>query len=116
MFDLLRFVCELKFGSSLCLSRESFDYLSSNLNNLITELIQQSFLIALRSKRTRLLGDDLQLVLQCRSITPLYGYCCYSTTKYKLPMFETVRQYGRMLYMQPDVLIALNENDLTNTM
>jgi hypothetical protein len=91
MFDLLRYVCELIFGSSLSLSRESFDYLSSNLHGIIIQLIQQSFSIALRSKRTRLLGDDLQLILQCRSISPLFGYCCSSTTN-TIPSFQTPHQ------------------------
>jgi hypothetical protein len=91
MFDLLRYVCELIFGSSLSLSRESFDYLSSNLHGIIIQLIQQSFFIALRSKRTRLLGDDLQLILQCRAISPLFGYCCSSTTN-TIPSLQTPHQ------------------------
>jgi len=111
MFELLRFVCELIFGSSLCLSCESFDYLSSNLQTIFIELIQQSFSIALRSKRTRLLGDDLQLVLKCRMISPLFGYCCSSTTDI-LPSFQTVYRDGRMLFVQTDVSINLNENHL----
>jgi hypothetical protein len=109
MFDLLGFVCELTFGSSLSLSQESFEYLSSNLHLNIIQLIQQSFSIALRSKRTQLLGDDLQLVLKCRAISPLYGYCCSSTTD-TAPLFQTVRQDARMLFVQTDILFNLNEN------
>ncbi|CAF0761390.1 unnamed protein product [Adineta steineri] len=80
MFDLLRYVCEFLFGSSLALSQESFEYLSTNLHIIVIQIIQQSFLITLRSKRIRLLGDDLQLVLKHRAISPLFGYCCSSTT------------------------------------
>jgi hypothetical protein len=111
MFDLLRFVCELIFGSSLALSRESFDYLSSNLHVILIQLIQQSFSIALRSKRTRLLGDDFQLVLKCRAISPLFGYCCSSTTDI-IPLFQIVHQDARTLFNQTDVSINLNENHL----
>jgi len=71
-------------------------------------LIQQSFSIALRSRRTRLLGDDLQLILKCRSISPLFGYCCSSTTDI-IPSFQTVRQDARTLFVQTDILINLNE-------
>ncbi len=109
MFDLLRIVCELVFGSSLSLSRESFDYLSSNLHAIIIQLIQQSFSIALRSKRTRLLGDDLQLILKCRAISPLFGFCCSSTTDI-IPLFQTVRQDVRTLFVQNDVSINLHRN------
>ncbi|CAF4654927.1 unnamed protein product [Rotaria sp. Silwood1] len=114
MFDSLRFICELIFGSSLSLSHECFDYLSSNLHILVTQIIQQSLSIALRSKRTRLLGDDLQLILKCRGISPLYGYCCSVNTN-KLPLFETTHQLGRMLFVQADATINLNENHLINT-
>lgn len=108
MFDLLRFVCEHIFGSSLCFSREIFDYLSCNLHIIVTQLIQQSFSITLRSKRTRLLGDDLQIVLKCRSISPLFGYCCLSTTDI-IPSFRMVRQDGRTLFVQTNNSINLNE-------
>lgn len=104
MFDLLRHVCELIFGSSLSLSRESFEYLSSNLHIIIIQLIQQSFSIVLRSKRTRLLGDDLQLILKCRGISPLFGYCCSSTTN-TLPLFQVIHQDA----------INLNDNHLITT-
>ncbi|CAF0792729.1 unnamed protein product [Rotaria sordida] len=114
MFDLLRFVCELIFGSSLSLSHECFDYLSSNLHGIVTQLIQQSFSIALRSKRTQLIGDDLQLILKCRAISPLYGYCCSVNTD-KLPLFEATHQLGRILFVQTDTMINLNEKHLTNT-
>jgi hypothetical protein len=103
MFDLLRFVCELTFGSSLSLSRESFDYLSTKLHTILIQILQQSFSIALRSKRTRLLGDDLQLILKCRNISPLFGYCCLSTTD-KMPLFQTVRQDARTYFIQTDLL------------
>jgi hypothetical protein len=98
MFDLFRFVCELIFGSSLSLSRECFDYLSSNLHNVIIQLIQQSFSNVLRSKRTRLLGDDLQLILKYRTISPLFGYCCSSTTDI-IPLFQTIHQDVRILFI-----------------
>ena len=114
MFDLLRYVCELIFGSSLSLSRESFDYLSSNIHVIIIQLIQQSFSIALRSKRTRLLGDDLQLILKCRSISPLFGYCCSSTTN-TIPSFQTIHQHARTLFVQTNQSIDLNENDVSIT-
>ncbi|CAF2382250.1 unnamed protein product [Rotaria sp. Silwood2] len=113
MFDLLRFVCELIFGSSLSLSHECFDYLSSNLHAIVTQIIQQSFSIALRSKRTRLLGDDLKLILKCRAISPLYGYCCSINTD-KSSLFETTHQLGRTLFVQVDATINLNQNHLTN--
>ena len=108
MFDVLRFVCERIFGSSLFLSRECLDYLSNKLQMILIELIQQSFSIVLRSKRTRLLGDDLQIILKSRSISPLFGYCCTSTTNRKT-IFQTIRQDGRILFTQTDLPI-----DLTN--
>ena len=106
MFDLLRFVCERIFGSSLFLSRECFEYLSSKLEILLIELIQQAFAITLRSKRTRFLGDDFQTILKCRSISPLFGYCCSSTTNRKR-LFQTIRQDGRILFIQTDHSIDL---------
>lgn len=114
MFALLRFVCELVFGSSLSLSRECFEYLSSNLHAIVTEIIQQSFSITLRSKRTLLLGDDLQTILKCRAISPLYGYCCSSTTD-RPPLFESISQFGRLLFVRVDAPIHLNEYRLDNT-
>jgi len=111
MFDLLRFVCELVFESSLFLSRESFDYLSTKLHAILIQLLQQSFSIALRSKRTRLLGDDLQLILKCRNISPLFGYCCSSTTD-KIPSFQTVRQDARTFFVQTDLPMNLTEHHL----
>jgi hypothetical protein len=66
IFDLLRFVREFIFGLSLSLSSESFDYLSSNIHLIIIQLIQQLFFIALGSKRTGLLSNDLKLVVKCR--------------------------------------------------
>ena len=113
MFDLLRFVSEQIFGSSLSLSRESLEYLSSNLHVIIIQLIQQSFSIALQSKRTRLLGDDLQLILKCRAISPLYGYCCSSTTD-TIPLVQIVPHHTRTLFTQTDNLINLNENNFKN--
>ena len=109
MFELLRFVCELLFGSPLALSRECFDYLFSNLHTLVSRLIQQAFSLALRSKRTRLLGDDLQLVFRCHFISPLFGYSCSSRAN-RMPLFQTVRQNGRILYTQTDLLINLHRN------
>ncbi|CAF3937135.1 unnamed protein product, partial [Rotaria magnacalcarata] len=114
MFDLLRFICELIFGSSLSLSHECFDYLSFSLHSIVVQLIQQSFSIALRSKRTRLLGDDLQVILKCRAVSPLYGYCCSVATD-KLELFETTRQLGRILFIRTDIPIDLKENLLTIT-
>ncbi|CAF1970827.1 unnamed protein product [Rotaria magnacalcarata] len=114
MFDLLRFICELIFGSSLSLSHECFDYLSFSLRSIVVQLIQQSFSIALRSKRTRLLGDDLQVILKCRAVSPLYGYCCSVATD-KLELFETTRQLGRILFIRTDIPIDLKENLLTIT-
>lgn len=101
MFDLLRFVCEKIFGSSLFISRECFDYLSKKLQMIFIEVIHQSFAIALRSKRTRLCGDDLQIILKSHSISPLFGYCNPKT------LFQTIRQDGRILFIQPDLPIDL---------
>lgn len=108
MFDLLRFVCEQLFGSSLYLSRECFDYLSTRLQIILIEFLQQTFSITHRSKRTYVLGEDFQTILKCRSISPLFGYCCSSTINRK-KLFQTLRQDGRILFRQTDKSI-----DLTN--
>ena len=110
---MLRSVCELTLGSPLSLSHESFNYIFSNLRFVITQLIQQSFSIALRAKRTRLLGEDFKLILKCRAISPLYGYCC--TTKDTTPPFETVPQGGHVLFARTDIPISLKENYFTVT-
>ncbi|CAF0787813.1 unnamed protein product [Adineta ricciae] len=117
MFELLRYVCELIFGSSLALSRESFEYLSVHLHNIIVQLIQQAFTIALRAKRTQLLGDDLQIVLKCRNIPPLFGYCHSSTTN-RASSFKSVYQGARTLFYQNDTIINFSEiqSITTNTL
>ena len=111
MFELLGFISELLFGSSSSLSQDCFDYLSSHLHVLVHRFLEQSFTIALRSKRTRLLGDDLQFVLRTRALPPLFGYCCSSTAD-TLPSFQVVRQGTRTLFVQTDTYIDLHKNDL----
>ena len=109
MFNLLYLVSELLFGSSLSLSNDSFQYLSSQLTSISTQLLQESFSIALRSRRTQVLGDDFQLVLKYRYITPLFGYCCPSTTN-TLSSCQLVRQGARTLFVQSEIPI-----EFTNT-
>ena len=110
MFELLGFISEFLFGSSSLLSQDSFEYLSSHLHVLIHRFLQQSFAVALRSKRTRLLGEDLQVVLRCRALPPLFGYCCSSTANTEAP-FQVVRQGTRTLFVQTDTCIDLHKKD-----
>lgn len=101
VFNCLYFVAELVFGSSLSLSHDCFQYLSSNVKFIITRLIQESLVIALRSRRTQLLIADFWVVFKYRNIEPLFGYCCSSTSN-NLASFQLARQGARTLYVASD--------------
>ena len=108
MFTLLRSVDELLFDAPTSLSNECFEYLSSSLCTISKQLIQESFSIALRVKRTRLLGDDFQSVLKYRALCPLFGYCCSSTDEI-VSSFQTVHQGPRRFFLQADRIIDISQ-------
>ena len=108
MFTLLRSVDELLFDASASLSNECFEYLSSCLCTISKQLIQESFSVALRAKRTRLLGDDFQSVLKHRALCPLFGYCCPSTNEI-VSAFQTVHQGSRTFFVPSDRTIDIKK-------